>query len=91
MGKQMAIVIGVAWHPNDERSPGLFLNVEFGEGAGALLVVPREETWSFFNACGLISSEGLRFADLKGKPVWVENDGRMSRLLGPCVFPRVAV
>ena len=87
MAKKMAIITGVSWNPNDERSPGLFLNVDSGELGGTMLIVPQEETWGFFNEYGLISSEGLRFADLKGKPVWVETDGRMSKLLGPCVIP----
>lgn len=85
--KQMAIISKVSWHPNDERRPGLFLNVQMDEAVGCLLIVPPEEVWEFFEAYGLVTSEGLRFADLKGKAVWVrEVHPNVSELVGPCVI-----
>lgn len=85
MAKQMAIIRDVQWSPNDERNPGLRLNVALYEASGTHLTIPPHETWSLFQSYELISPEGIRFADLNGKPVWVEEEDGIIRFIGPCV------
>lgn len=84
--RKIAIAKNVHWDPHDERAPGLRFDAWMNESCYCRAIIPPEQVMKYFIAYELITPEGLQFADLEGKPVWVEGDELVSNLVGPCVI-----
>lgn len=78
MDKQLAIIRGIGFGCRDVGRPVLFFSTYISEGAGALQIMGGKDAMDFISAY-----QPYDVKDMEGKPVWVECDGSIVKVVAP--------